>query len=190
MADRDSSFLLNDARARIEVLRERVPLRQIFTLAEPEDSRFRAVRKVQIDNFVWACPPDAAGPDFFLYDLSWVGFCRGAVDAPAIYAAVGIAVEGIDSLRRAIEALFAQHGPLAIAVKSQHAYERTLLWEERTDADAERGGDLPADGGVEVDRTHRRLGAEEAAGEPVLVVDRTPREDERGAHPRREPREQ
>ena len=93
---------------------------------------------VQVDNFVWECPPDPSGPDFFLYDLSWYSFCRGELDAPAIYAATGIAVEDIDSLRSAIEALFAQHGPLAIAVKSQHAYERTLLWEERSDAAAER----------------------------------------------------
>ena len=39
-------------------------------------------------------------------------FCRGKVDAPAMYEEIGIAVEGIDSLRRAIEALFAKHGPL------------------------------------------------------------------------------
>ena len=37
-----------------------------------------------------------------------------------------------------MEAIFAQHGPHAIAVKAQHAYNRTLRWEERTDADAER----------------------------------------------------
>jgi len=93
---------------------------------------------VQVDNYLWECPPDASGPDFFLYDLSWSSFCRGKIDASALFAAVGIAVEGIDSLRHAIEALFAAHGPLAIAVKSQHAYERTLLWEERSDADAEQ----------------------------------------------------
>lgn len=93
---------------------------------------------VQVDNFTWPCPPDPSGPAFFLYDLSWASFCRGKPDVPAIYDEVGIAVEGIDSLRHAIEALFARHGPLAIAVKSQHAYERTLLWDERTDADAER----------------------------------------------------
>src|SRR4051812_42077230 len=29
---------------------------------------------VQIDDFRWQCPPDSSGPDFFLYDLSWVGF--------------------------------------------------------------------------------------------------------------------
>lgn len=93
---------------------------------------------VQIDNFTWQCPPDPSGADFFLYDLSWVGFCRGDVDPQAIYDEVGVAVEGIDDLRRAIEALFAKHGPLAIAVKTQHAYNRTLLWQERSDADAER----------------------------------------------------
>lgn len=93
---------------------------------------------VQIDDYLWECPPDPAGPDFFLSDLSWSSFCRGHIDAPAVYDAVGIAVEGIKSLRHAIEALFATHGPLAIAVKSQHVYERTLLWEERSDADAER----------------------------------------------------
>ena len=113
------------------------------TLRQPGE-RLRLLRDVanldhvQVDNFVWECPPDPSGPDFFLYDLSWYSFCRGQIDAPAIYAATGIAVEDSDSLRSAIEALFAQHGPLAIAVKSQHAYERTLLWEERSDAAAER----------------------------------------------------
>jgi predicted TIM-barrel fold metal-dependent hydrolase len=35
-------------------------------------------------------------------------------------------------------ALFARYAPCAIAVKTQHAYNRTLLWQERSDADAER----------------------------------------------------
>jgi predicted TIM-barrel fold metal-dependent hydrolase len=122
---------LEGARARNEALRR-------------PGERLRLLRDVanldhaQVDNFIWQCPPDPSGPDFFLYDLSWVGFSRGDIDAKAIYDEVGVAVEGIDDLRHAIEALFAKHGPLAIAVKSQHAYERTLLWEPRTDADAER----------------------------------------------------
>ena len=32
--------------------------------------------------------------------------------------------------------LFEKYAPCAIAVKSQHAYSRTLLWEERSDSDA------------------------------------------------------
>lgn len=88
------------------------------------------------------------------YDLSWAGFSQGDVDAKAIYDEVGVAVESIDDLRRAIEALFAKHGPLAIAVKSQHAYERTLRWEPRTDADAERVL-LRSLGGEELDEAER-----------------------------------
>ncbi len=93
---------------------------------------------VQIDQYVWECPPDPSGPEFFLYDLSWSRFCRGRVNARGLHEFVGIAVENIGSFRQAIEAFFEKSGALAIAVKSQHAYERTLSWQERSDADAER----------------------------------------------------
>ena len=93
---------------------------------------------VQIDDFRWQCLPDQSGPDFFLYDLSWVGFCRGEIDAPGIYAEVGVEVDDLASLRDAMAAIFAKHGPRAIAVKSQHAYGRTLLWRECDDADVAR----------------------------------------------------
>jgi hypothetical protein len=91
---------------------------------------------VQIDDFSWQCLPDHSGLDFFLYDLSWVGFCRGNVDAPGIYEEVGTEIHDLASLRVGTAAIFAKHGPRAIAVKSQHAYQRTLLWRERADADA------------------------------------------------------
>jgi hypothetical protein len=93
---------------------------------------------VQIDDFVWQCLPDASGPEFFLYDLSWVGFCQGEVDAPAIFAETGVEVDDLDSLREGMAAIFARHAPQAIAVKSQHAYGRTLHWQPRDDADVER----------------------------------------------------
>jgi hypothetical protein len=93
---------------------------------------------VQVDDFRVQCEPDASGPDFFLYDLSWVEFCNGTIDAQGIQREVGFAVESLAGLREAIEALFHRYGPCAIAVKSQHAYARTLRWEERSDADAER----------------------------------------------------
>src|SRR4051812_28439856 len=54
---------------------------------------------VQVDDFTWACVPDASGPDFFLYDLSWVGFCNGQVDAKALHEAVGIEVRDLETLR-------------------------------------------------------------------------------------------
>ena len=93
---------------------------------------------VQLDDFSWACLPDASGPEFFLYDLSWVNFCNGQIDTKALHEAVGIEVRDLESLRAAMAALFTRYGPCAIAVKSQHAYSRTLRWEERDEADVAR----------------------------------------------------
>lgn len=93
---------------------------------------------VQVDDFVWACQPDESGPDFFLYDLSWKDFSCAEFDVAALQAETGINVVDVESLRAAMTTLFAKYGPVAIAVKSQHAYERTLAWEPRSDADADR----------------------------------------------------
>lgn len=106
--------------------------------------RLRLLRDValldhtQTDDFCWACLPDPSGRDFFLYDLSWVDFCSGTVKWEALHAETGITVRNLATLREAMEALFARYGPCAIAVKAQHAYNRTLRWEERADAEAER----------------------------------------------------
>ncbi len=91
---------------------------------------------IQTDDFSWPCAPDASGLDFFLYDLSWATFCNGQVDASAIQAETGVEVKNLGSLKRGMEAIFAKHAPCAIAVKSQHAYNRTLNWIERGDAEA------------------------------------------------------
>ena len=90
---------------------------------------------VQIDDFVWACLPDQSGIDFFLYDLSWVDFCDGKFDAAALDQETGVQVRDLATLREAMTALFGKYGPGAIAVKSQHAYNRTLQWQERADSD-------------------------------------------------------
>ncbi len=91
---------------------------------------------VQTDDFRWPCLPDHSGIGFFLYDLSWASFCRGDIDVRAIHAETGVDVTDLPSLRSAMEAIFAKHAPCAIAVKSQHAYARTLRWSERSDAEA------------------------------------------------------
>ncbi len=91
---------------------------------------------IQTDDFSWQCAPDTSGPDFFLYDLSWANFCNGQVNAEAIHSETGIEVKDLASLKNGIEAIFAKHAPCAIAVKSQHAYNRTLKWIERSDEDA------------------------------------------------------
>jgi predicted TIM-barrel fold metal-dependent hydrolase len=92
----------------------------------------------QTDDFVWPCVPDESGPDFFLYDLSWWAFCSGNIDWARLTEETGVTVSNLASLREAMEKLFEKHGATAIAVKAQHAYNRTLAWQERSDADAER----------------------------------------------------
>ncbi|MCC7492327.1 MAG: amidohydrolase family protein [Fimbriimonadaceae bacterium] len=89
---------------------------------------------VQTDHFGWSCPPDPTAPEFFFHDLSFASFADGNVDLAALQAATAVSVANLDQLRDAIAALFAQQAPTAIAVKSQHAYSRTLAWEERADA--------------------------------------------------------
>ena len=91
---------------------------------------------IQTDDFSWQCTPDPSGPDFFLYDLSWATFCNGQVDPSAIHAETGVEVNDLASLKQGMAAIFAKHAPCAIAVKSQHAYNRTLNWIERSDAEA------------------------------------------------------
>jgi predicted TIM-barrel fold metal-dependent hydrolase len=93
---------------------------------------------VQIDDFVWACLPDQSGLDFFLYDLSWAQFCNGEIQVEDLFKETGVNVIDLKTLRGGMEALFDKYGTCAIAVKAQHAYDRTLLWLERSDSDVER----------------------------------------------------
>jgi len=88
---------------------------------------------VQIDDFCWECTDDDG---FFLQDLSWLDLSSGQVDGAALYEATGIEVRTLDDLDHAMAALFARYGPFAVAVKSQHAYRRTLAWRERSRSEA------------------------------------------------------
>ncbi len=93
---------------------------------------------VQIDNFRPVVEVDTSGADFFLYDLNLQDFCSGRPNLDTVARHSDIEVHDLASLRRALETLFARAAPLAVAVKSQHAYNRTLFWQERSDADAAR----------------------------------------------------
>jgi predicted TIM-barrel fold metal-dependent hydrolase len=93
---------------------------------------------VQTDDFVRPCLPDASGPDFFFYDISWVNLVNGAPDIEELTQETGIEPRDLASLRQCMEKVFAQNAAAAIAVKTQHAYQRTLRWEERSDDEAER----------------------------------------------------
>ncbi|MCE7989702.1 MAG: hypothetical protein DYG89_51815 [Caldilinea sp. CFX5] len=91
---------------------------------------------VQVDDFTRACAPDPSGPDFFFYDISWVGFCNANFDVKNLSAETNVDVRDLATLRLAMEQVFVQNAHYAIAIKSQHAYNRTLLWRERSDHEA------------------------------------------------------
>lgn len=91
---------------------------------------------VQVDDFVRPCQVDESGPDFFFYDISWVAFANGTPDLEPLARETGVEVHDLASLRRAMEVTFEQNARVAIAIKSQHAYNRTLQWRERTDREA------------------------------------------------------
>ena len=83
---------------------------------------------IQTDDGCWPCLPDRSGLDFFFYDISWAGFCNGHIDPEAIEAETSVAVNDLNSLDKSMAAIFAKYASVAIAVKAQHAYNRTLLW--------------------------------------------------------------
>jgi predicted TIM-barrel fold metal-dependent hydrolase len=120
------------------------PAQARLALLRQPGERLRLLRTVanldhtQTDDFRWECVPDESGPEFFLYDLSWWSFCAGTVDWSQLAEMTGITVVSLPTLREAMAAIFAKHAACAVAVKAQHAYNRTLRWEERSDADAER----------------------------------------------------
>jgi predicted TIM-barrel fold metal-dependent hydrolase len=106
---------------------------------------------IQTDDFCWPCLPDKSGVDFFFYDLSWAVFCAGNLEQEknaagewtrqAIHRETGVTVGNLATLREAMGKLFERYAPCAVAVKAQHAYSRTLLWRERSDAEAARALD-------------------------------------------------
>lgn len=132
----------------------------LLSLRRPGE-RLRLLREVagldhvQIDNFSWPCEPDLSDPGFFLTDLSWESFCSGTPDWDALAGETGIEVRDLPTLDAAMAALFERYGPYAIAVKSQHAYNRTLLWQERSRDEAAGALKASLAGGEAVDEAVR-----------------------------------
>lgn len=93
---------------------------------------------VQTDRWLDVIDLPRSSAEFFLRDLSLLQFASGRIDDPLIETATGVTVRNLATLEQAMAALFAQCAPLSIAVKSQHAYVRTLAWQKRSDAEAER----------------------------------------------------
>jgi len=79
--------------------------------------------------------PDETAPDFFFYDIRWAPCCTGMIDLALLRAKTGIEAHDVSSLRKAYEEIFVRCAPTAVAVKTQHAYLRTLAWRCRSDAE-------------------------------------------------------
>jgi predicted TIM-barrel fold metal-dependent hydrolase len=93
---------------------------------------------VQIDRGTIACEPDPSAPDFFLHDIHWDTWSCGEMQPEKLRERSSIEIRDLATLRSAIEAIFERYGRLAVAVKMPHAYDRTLAWQARDEADAER----------------------------------------------------
>lgn len=93
---------------------------------------------VQIHDYQRTRQWESGHHEFFLHDLCWWQPCRGEIPVNEIYDETGIEVTNLDELREAFAEIFRRFAPTSIAVKSAHAYHRTLLWEERSDAAAAR----------------------------------------------------
>ena len=92
---------------------------------------------VQIDHLDRHVPAEAFGQDFFLYDINVCRFCDGTPELDALSQETGIEVNDLDDLVAAMETIFEQNADIAVAVKSQHAYHRTLFWQQRPSEEAE-----------------------------------------------------
>jgi len=90
---------------------------------------------IQVDNFIYACVPDKSGPEFFLYDINWADFCNGYPPIEILLKETGVEITSVETYRECLNTLFKNNQAHAIAVKSQHAYQRSLRWENREDVE-------------------------------------------------------
>ncbi len=110
---------------------------------------------IQTDAKSMTVRPDLSGPDFFFYDISWVDFCSGRPNHEEIAEHTGLEVSDLHSLKRVMETIFTSSFSPAIAVKSQHAYNRTLRWQERSDGEAAKALDIYLRDGEGLDEATR-----------------------------------
>ncbi|MCL5270689.1 MAG: amidohydrolase family protein [bacterium] len=92
---------------------------------------------VQIDDYTRiGARIDPTAPEFYLHDISWLPMAVGNINPDQLSRESGVDVAGLADLGQAMEAIYARYAPIAVAVKSQHAYQRTLFWRERSDGEA------------------------------------------------------
>ncbi|MEY3989737.1 MAG: hypothetical protein RI985_818 [Chloroflexota bacterium] len=84
---------------------------------------------VQIDAFTWGLPPHAGVAPFYQYDLNVHTIADGSVDLDELAKATGIQINTLSQYGAALAQLIHQHATHVVAIKSQHAYTRTLAWQ-------------------------------------------------------------
>jgi hypothetical protein len=92
---------------------------------------------VQVDTTTRPLPVEMLGQDFFHYDINLCDFCNGTPELQSLETLLGQEITNLEGLTTALNKIFQTSAKYAIAVKSQHAYGRTLAWEERSQQDAE-----------------------------------------------------
>lgn len=89
--------------------------------------------QLQIDAFTWQ-PPDASAVPALRYDLNIQTIVDGSVSLAVLGDHTGVAITGIDSYRTALQRLITMHADQVVALKTQHAYTRTLAWSPVSDS--------------------------------------------------------
>lgn len=84
---------------------------------------------VQIDAFTWGLPPQADAAPFYRYDLNVHTIADGSVDLDELGKTTGIQITTLNHYGAALAQLIQMHAPHVVAIKSQHAYTRTLAWQ-------------------------------------------------------------
>ncbi|MFN5059924.1 MAG: amidohydrolase family protein [Chloroflexota bacterium] len=87
------------------------------------------VASVQIDAFTWGLPSDADAAPFYQYDINVHTIADGSVDLDALGQATGIQINTLNQYADALAQLINHHAQSVVAIKSQHAYTRTLAWQ-------------------------------------------------------------
>ena len=91
---------------------------------------------VQIDPCSRFMPIDSVGQDFFFYDINVFDLCNGTPELGELERQMKQEIGSLEELRTAVELLIRHGAQYAVAIKSQHAYHRTLKWCPRSDNEA------------------------------------------------------
>ena len=83
---------------------------------------------IQIDAFTWEAPAGAGDSRVYQYDINVCNMVNGSIDFVELATDVGFAITSLADYARAIQHVITHNAPQACAIKTQHAYNRTLAW--------------------------------------------------------------